>query len=89
MMGHGSTLHTFNWVFSHAAAGTGPVFDLCCVWPFTDALMADQRLHPQDHHRLLRELHSDLHDDSGSDDMLSKSGKTTAWSRSCIPTLLA
>ena len=42
MMGHGSTLHRFNWVFSHAAAGTGPAFDLCCVWPFTDALSADR-----------------------------------------------
>ena len=88
MMGHGSTLHSFNWVFSHAAAGTGPAFDLCCVWPFTDALIADQRLHPQDHNRLLQHLHSELRDDSPNDDMLSESGNRSASSRSCIRTLL-
>lgn len=27
-MGHGSTLLLFNWAFSHAAAGTGPAFEL-------------------------------------------------------------
>ena len=91
-MGHGSTLLLFNWVSAHAAAGTGPAFELCCVWPFTDTLNADQGSTPTRPPRALSRPPR-YHDDNPMNPVRLRSGKpqgeerdeSAADNRSCMP----